>query len=133
MDDFSGEQAAFAYARRLARRLRSIRRQKRLSLQEVEVNTDNEFRASVLGAYERGERAISVQRSSAWPLPRGAGGSVAPPSRVAGASRTGRLAANKLAIDLVKLAQMSGQPFEMMARFMRMIQVQRQDFNGRGA
>jgi hypothetical protein len=38
---------------------------------------------------------------------------------------------NKLAIDLVKLAQMSGQPFEMMARFMRMIQVQRQDFNGR--
>jgi hypothetical protein len=26
---------------------------------------------------------------------------------------------------------MSGQPFEMMARFMRMIQVQRQDFNGR--
>ena len=38
-------------------RLRGIRRQKRLSLQEVEINSSEEFKASVLGAYERGERA----------------------------------------------------------------------------
>jgi transcriptional regulator with XRE-family HTH domain len=31
-------------------------------LQEVEKRSDSEFRSSVLGAYERGERAISVQR-----------------------------------------------------------------------
>ena len=37
-------------------------RQKRLSLQEVEAASDQEFKASVLGAYERGERAISVPR-----------------------------------------------------------------------
>jgi transcriptional regulator with XRE-family HTH domain len=30
----------------------------------VETNTDGEFKASVVGAYERGERAISVQRFS---------------------------------------------------------------------
>jgi transcriptional regulator with XRE-family HTH domain len=31
-------------------------------LQEVEKRSESEFRSSVLGAYERGERAISVQR-----------------------------------------------------------------------
>lgn len=29
---------------------------------DVETRTDGEFKASVVGAYERGERAISVQR-----------------------------------------------------------------------
>ena len=43
-------------------RLRSIRRQKHLSLQDVEAASEHEFKASVLGAYERGERAISVPR-----------------------------------------------------------------------
>ncbi len=37
----------------------------------------------------------------------------------------------KLAIDILKLTQLSGAPFEMVTRFLRMIQVQRQDFNGR--
>ncbi|MHB8669359.1 MAG: helix-turn-helix domain-containing protein [Acidimicrobiales bacterium] len=46
----------------MGERLRSVRRQQRLSLQDVETTSDNEFRASVLGAYERGERAISVPR-----------------------------------------------------------------------
>ena len=43
-------------------RLRAIRRQKGLSLHDVEARSDLEFKASVLGAYERGERAISVPR-----------------------------------------------------------------------
>ena len=43
-------------------RIRTIRRQKRLSLQEVEARSEAEFKASVLGAYERGERSISVPR-----------------------------------------------------------------------
>ncbi len=50
------------YGKRVGARLRAIRRQKRLSLQEVEATSEREFRASVLGAYERGERAISVPR-----------------------------------------------------------------------
>jgi len=48
------------YSRLVGERLRGIRKQKRLSLQEVEQQSQTEFRASVLGAYERGERAISV-------------------------------------------------------------------------
>src|ERR1700745_1896080 len=50
------------YGRRVGGRLRAIRRQKRFSLQEVEAMSVQEFKASVLGAYERGERAISVPR-----------------------------------------------------------------------
>ena len=44
------------------RTLRAIRRQKGLSLHDVEARSNLEFKASVLGAYERGERAISVPR-----------------------------------------------------------------------
>ena len=50
------------YATKVGARLRSIRRQKHLSLQDVEASSKHEFKASVLGAYERGERAISVPR-----------------------------------------------------------------------
>lgn len=46
----------------LGERLRAARRHRGWSLQEVEKRSDSEFRSSVLGAYERGERAISVQR-----------------------------------------------------------------------
>jgi transcriptional regulator with XRE-family HTH domain len=48
--------------RHVGERLRSIRRQKGLSLHDVEARSGHEFKASVLGAYERGERAISVPR-----------------------------------------------------------------------
>src|SRR5580693_10170682 len=50
------------YAVRVGERLRNVRKQQRLSLQAVEAASDQEFKASVLGAYERGERAISVPR-----------------------------------------------------------------------
>ncbi|SVC79619.1 uncharacterized protein METZ01_LOCUS332473, partial [marine metagenome] len=43
------------YSRSVGERIRTIRRQKRLSLQDIEVRSESEFKASVLGAYERGE------------------------------------------------------------------------------
>lgn len=46
----------------LGQRLRAARRQRGWSLGQVEAKTKGEFKASVVGAYERGERAISVQR-----------------------------------------------------------------------
>ncbi len=46
----------------LGGRLRAARRQRGWSLGEVESLTEGEYKASVVGAYERGERAISVQR-----------------------------------------------------------------------
>ena len=45
-------------------RLRSIRRQKGLSLHDVEARSSMEFKASVLGADQWGEPAIAVPRRS---------------------------------------------------------------------
>ena len=50
------------YNETVGRRLRSIRKQKGLSLQDVEAESAQEFKASVLGAYERGERSLSLPR-----------------------------------------------------------------------
>jgi transcriptional regulator with XRE-family HTH domain len=121
------------YSRKVGERLRAIRRQKRLSLQDVEANSTEEFKASVLGAYERGERAISVPRLERLArfynvpveqlLPRD--------GSMAGADLVDGHSSPRLVIDLVRLSQMAGHPFDMLGRFMRMVQVQRQDFNGR--
>src|SRR6476659_11166722 len=56
------EERDSTYGRKVGARLRAIRRQKGMSLQEAEELSGQEFKASVLGAYERGERAISVPR-----------------------------------------------------------------------
>ncbi len=127
------------YGRLVGERLRTIRRQKRMSLHDVESASDQEFKASVLGAYERGERAISVPRLQRLAhfygvpvdqlLPRAdAGGSdtsvvdLVSPKPAKGASFT---------IDLTRLDALSGPEAAMLGRFLTSIQVQRQDFNGR--
>jgi transcriptional regulator with XRE-family HTH domain len=126
--------ASSPYSRKVGERLRVIRRQKRLSLQDVEATSRDEFKASVLGAYERGERAISVPRlerlASFYSVPVD---QLLPRDEqtVTDDSPADSSNARKMAVDLVKLSQLSGQPFEMLARFLRMIQVQRQDFNGK--
>lgn len=50
------------YTRAVGDRLRALRRQRGLSLLAVEESSGREFKASVLGAYERGERVISILR-----------------------------------------------------------------------
>jgi len=124
-----------SYSRKVGERLRAIRRQKRLSLQEVEAASGQEFKASVLGAYERGERAISVPRLQRLArfynvpvdqlLPNDEG-----PAFVI--DDAARLRADRtVRIDLRKLEGLSGPEAEMLNRYLTMIQVQRQDFNGR--
>lgn len=127
------------YGRRVGERLRAIRRQKRLSLQDVEASSGQEFKASVLGAYERGERAISVPRLQrlarfyAVPveqlLPReNADGRVPVLDLTDGAS--GQTMAS-VTIDLERLRGLDEPGAAMLVRYLQMIQVQRQDFNGR--
>jgi transcriptional regulator with XRE-family HTH domain len=48
--------------RELGARLRTARRGRGLALIDVEMQSGGEFRASVVGAYERGERTLSVTR-----------------------------------------------------------------------
>jgi transcriptional regulator with XRE-family HTH domain len=114
-------------------RLRRIRQQKQWSLSDVEAKSDSEFKASVLGAYERGERAISVPRLER--LARFYGVSIDQllprDSQREDATSSADGAPKKMRIDVAKLSTMNGPQFEMLERFLRMIQVQRQDFNGK--
>ena len=128
------EEAPSAYGQQVGERLRVIRKQKRMSLQEVEAQSHQEFKASVLGAYERGERALSVPRldrlSQFYAVPV----EQLLPREVTGTEAAAAMASptiKKLAIDVAKLVQLKGAPFEMLARYLKLIQVQRQDFNGR--
>ncbi len=141
MSDDNG-QVPDHYSRKVGERLRAIRRQKRLSLQEVEATSEQEFKASVLGAYERGERAISVPRLQRLGrfynvpvdqlLPQEEVpdfGVEAEPS----IDLTDRLDRSPVSvtIDLTRLEELSGPEAEMLNRYLQMIQVLRQDFNGR--
>jgi transcriptional regulator with XRE-family HTH domain len=129
-----------AYGERVGERLRAIRRQKGLSLQDVEAESSQEFKASVLGAYERGERAISVPRlqrlaqvydvpvDQLLPLADHHGDDVVI-DLTGGGGRPENDGA--LTLDLAAMQQLGGAEAEMLGRYVRMIQVQRQDFNGR--
>ncbi|CAN5725192.1 transcriptional regulator BldD [soil metagenome] len=128
------------YARLVGERLRAIRRQKRLSLQEAEELSDQEFKASVLGAYERGERAISVPRLQRLArvyqvpvdqlLPRD-GADPRSDGAYLDLTQPAPAAPRKVIIDLGRLDDIGGPTGEMLRRYLAMIQVQRQDFNGR--
>jgi transcriptional regulator with XRE-family HTH domain len=134
--------ADLTYAVKVGGRLRAIRKQKRLSLQDVEAGSDQEFKASVLGAYERGERAISVPRLQRLArfynvpvdqlLPRDdAPGFQAGEDGVVDLTRSSPEPPRKITLDLTRLDELHGTAAEMLTRYLAMIQVQRQDFNGR--
>jgi transcriptional regulator with XRE-family HTH domain len=132
-----------SYAAKVGARLRAVRKQMRLSLQAVEANSNQEFKASVLGAYERGERSISVPRLHRLArlydvpvdqlLPRDPWDDGHEESEEApqGAQRGQWDSVSKLTIDLTRLGQVSGPERDLLRRYVGMIQVQRQDFNGR--
>ena len=126
-----------SYSRSVGERIRTIRRQKRLSLQDVETRSESEFKASVLGAYERGERAISLPRMHRLArfynvpvdqmLP--GGNDPADPTRepTPGQGAFDR----KVVIDLTRLAGCTVPEAALIDRYVTLIQVKRQDFNGR--
>ena len=118
-----------SYNERVGERLRSIRRQRGFSLQDVQSASEGEFKAAVLGAYERGERSLSVPR-----LHRLAGYygvpviQLLPPEPSAGIAQQ---SGDKVTIDLGRLDQLDGSVGEILERFLASIQVERQDFNGK--
>ena len=148
MTEIEDGDATGAYAGKVGTRLRSIRRQKRLSLQDVEASSNQEFKASVLGAYERGERAISVPRLQRLArfyrvpvdqlLPGDDGPDFGPRPGdgdiVIDLTHTrspARADERSVKIDLTAMERLDGTDAEMLTRYLRMIQVQRGDFNGR--
>src|SRR5688572_23992694 len=148
MTELEDGEAVGAYASKVGSRLRAIRRQKRLSLQDVEASSSQEFKASVLGAYERGERAISVPRLQRLArfyrvpvdqlLPGDDGPDFGPRPGdgdlvidLTHGRTPGRGDERSVKIDLTSMERLEGTDAVMLTRYLRMIQVQRGDFNGR--
>jgi transcriptional regulator with XRE-family HTH domain len=123
-----------SYARAVGSCLRRARQQLRLSLQAVETKSCLEFKASVLGAYERGERSISVPRlqrlAILYDVP--VDFLLPPPVRKpSGSSGFETLPPSGETVDLdAQIDSISGPERELLQRFVRMIQAQRRDSGG---
>ncbi len=123
------EASADDHAARLGERLRHVRAQQGLSLHDVEHLSDGDLKASVVGAYERGERTISITR-----LERLAGfyrvhvgellrTEVEPDDRP-------RQADDRVVLDLVALEEQREQR-PVLRRYVDSIRSRRGDYNGR--
>ena len=142
MSGQAGDATETTYARRVGSRLRAIRRQQGLSLHDVESVSGQEFKASVLGAYERGERIISVARLQRLAvlyrvpvdqlLP-GVGGEAAVDVAAGeeGEADVPSASPAKVTFDLTRLAEVEDPEVDMVHRYLDQIALRRQDFNGR--
>ena len=116
------------YAKVLGARLRAIRTQQGLSLHGVEDKSLGRWKAVVVGSYERGDRAVTVQRLSELAdfygvpvselLPEGSAVSTVEP-------------ASRIVIDLEQLSSVPADKAAPLARYAATIQSQRGDYNGR--
>jgi transcriptional regulator with XRE-family HTH domain len=123
------------YAEQVGERLRNVRLQKELSLHDVEVRSDGEFKASVLGAYERGERGISVNRLQRLAmfykvqvdslLPR------LGPEPTGAAAWAMTVPQEGLCLDLEALKDRAEPEARTLEHYVSMLQMQRGDFNGK--
>jgi transcriptional regulator with XRE-family HTH domain len=117
------------YNERVGERLRAIRTQRGMSLQDVHRATAGEFKAAVLGAYERGERSVSLPR-----LHRLAACYEVPTNQLLPEEDFDAIpaaASDGVTIDLTKVESLDDAVATVIDRFLTQIQVQRQDFNGR--
>ena len=117
------------YNERVGERLRAIRQQRDMSLQDVHRATDGEFKAAVLGAYERGERSLSLPRlrrlAACYDVPIN---QLLPDDDLVEATTP---TVGGLTIDLTKVEDLDDAAATVIERFIQRIQVQRQDFNGK--
>ena len=116
------------YARALGARLRSIRQQQGLSLHGVEEKSLGRWKAVVIGSYERGDRAVTVQK-----LAELADFYTVPVSELLPDSSPSAAAEPppRLVIDLERLGQVPAEKAGPLARYAAAIQAQRGDYNGR--
>ena len=132
------EEVPVTYARAVGDRLRTLRRQRGLSLLAVEEASQREFKASVLGAYERGERVISVLRlqrlaefyrvpvDQVLPRPGHGGG----PTGEENGARARFVPQRPLTIDLVRLNATESIEGQVIRRYINALQNQRSGFHG---
>jgi transcriptional regulator with XRE-family HTH domain len=127
----TNDAALAGYQADLGRQLRQIRQQKGLTLQQVEDASDGEWKAVVVGSYERGDRSVSVAKLARLAdfyevplsalLPTQGASSVPAPS-------TG------VVVDLQRLAAIGDEDDQLAGMLIRLangVQSRRGDYNGR--
>ena len=119
------------YNEQVGKRLRSIRKQRGLSLQDVQRLSNQEFKAAVLGAYERGERSLSLPRLHRLAKFFGVPIGQLLPQEEIGDRTSPSGPTGGVTIDLTSVENLSGQDSMVIERFLRGIQMLRQDFNGK--
>ena len=118
------------YAKAVGERLRRIRIQKGMSLQDVQQASEGRWKAAVVGAYERGDRNVTIARLSEL-----AGFYAVPMTEIlpddgvhaAGAAETRR----RVVLNLEGLDRVPEPDRDPLSRFTTAIQMQRGDYNGR--
>jgi transcriptional regulator with XRE-family HTH domain len=124
------EQTAMStdYSRALGARLRAIRNQQGLSLQGVEDKSHGRWKAVVVGSYERGDRAVTVQRLSELAVFYGVPVSELLPDPRPSSAVT---SSTKIVLNLESLGSLPADEAGPLARYASTIQAQRHDYNGK--
>ena len=117
-----------AYAKALGSRLRAIRTQQGLSLQGVEQKSRGRWKAVVVGSYERGDRAVTVQRLAELADFYGVPVSALLPDAV---PTSPSAPPPKLVLDLELLHDVDHERAGPLLRYVATIQGQRGDYNGK--
>ena len=116
------------YAKALGGKLRAIRQQQGLSLHGVEQKSGGRWKAVVVGSYERGDRAVTVQKlaelADFYGVPVQA---LLPDAAPTGSSEP----PPKLVLDLERLQSVPAEKAGPLARYAATIQGQRGDYNGK--
>ena len=130
VDEFEAA-AVERFGRAVGERLRSVRTQKGLSLHAVEVESNKEFKASVLGAYERGERSISAPRLLRLADFYGVRAEAMMPQPEGVIALPGDTSRESISLDLVGLAALYSPMAEAIRRYVSAIQIRRGDYAGK--
>jgi transcriptional regulator with XRE-family HTH domain len=124
----SSSAEAMAFSQEVGTRLRAVRRQRRMSLDDVERSSDGRWSASAIGAYERGFRNLSLPRlrelASFYDVPM---------TMLLGELElrdTPSRSESRVVLDLAAL-EAAGSDAEPVLRYARSIMLDRGDWNGR--
>jgi transcriptional regulator with XRE-family HTH domain len=118
------------YSKSLGEQLRKIRVQKGMSLQDVQAASSGRWKAAVVGAYERGDRNVTVARLSELAAFYGVPVAEILPDDDMPASPAVE-ARRRVVLDLESLDRVPERDRDPLSRFTHAIQIQRGDYNGR--
>ena len=119
------------YAKALGEQLRKIRVQKGMSLHDVQQASKGKWKAAVVGAYERGDRNVTVAKLSDLADFYGVPLSELLPDDGSPSAPGSVETRRKVVLDLESLDRVPVAERDPLSRFTTAIQIQRGDYNGR--